>query len=224
MAEDVARAVGAKGPVVKLGDREYQIRPLTIRELTELERDCLERYKRSYLQTHAKNADLIYNGNTRGREEYIKSKIEEASKWDVTTLPVKAVYDVDQVKVTAKLKIWLTNHVGFSKTDELGHTLSDSELDTKARRLIATALDNGTLTEEKYEDLAGSRAKKVYVGYVNWWVTATVEGMISMIWMCFKDAGVSRDAVAQEIGKNPELLVQVSREIERLSAPAEGNG
>ena len=44
MSEVMARAAGAGSPLtVEIGGKQCSVRPLTIRELTEVERDCVER-------------------------------------------------------------------------------------------------------------------------------------------------------------------------------------
>ena len=72
--------------------------------------------------------------------------------------------------------------------------------------------------------MTGGKPLKVKVPYVSWWITGSFDGMITLIWTCFKHNGVSREDVARELGRNEALLTELSREIETLSVPAVGNG
>lgn len=218
MAEDVARAVGAGSPItVKICGKDCRPRPLTIKELTELERDCLSRYRRSYIQAFSENADLLGEDGRR----IVREKLEEAAKFDVSTLPSKFVYDPKKIQVNRSLEQWLEENLEGYEPDTL---LSKETRDRALKRIVATQLDSGALSDELYENLTGVAPKKARVGYVSWWITATFDGMISMIHLVFRDSGVSRDEVAAEIGRNPSLLVDLSREIEHLSVPEVGNG
>ena len=220
MAEDTARAVGAKSPTtVKIGDKDCQIRPLTIAELGELERDCLSRYKREYLKTFTGNSDIIPNF-----DELLNKELREVAKWDVSDLPPKKAYDPTKIKVEKNLRKWLTEHMNLVLENENGSKLSKSEMESRVQVMAALALDSGDMAEEDYKILTGEVAKKTNVGYVNWWVTGSYDGMISMVHMCFRDNDVSREDIVKAIGDNPNLLTEASRGIEELSAPEVGNG
>ncbi len=219
MADDTSRALGAKsGTTVTIDGKECQIRPLTIAELGELERDCLKRYKRQYLTTFSDNADLLPNG-----QNLVKEKLEEVAKWDVSDLPPKMVYDPTKLIAKKSLKDWLVENYDLSDEDD-GVKLTKEKLKDRIRIYAALALDSGTLQDATYESLVGDAPKKTKVGYVNWWITATFDGMISMIYTCFRDSGFTRDQIVKAIGDNPALLNEASRQIEELSAPDAGNG
>jgi hypothetical protein len=226
MSDDVARAIGAGGPAtITIAGKECRFRPLSVRELSEIERDCLSRYRQSYLATYAESVSLL---GDRG-QELLLEKIEVAAKWDVGDLPVKWVYDTAKIVITDALVQWLVENF---QLDPLHLTYNEAgpnkaRLLNMIRRMAATALDQNSLDDSQYEVLTGQKPKKVRVGYVYWWTTASYDGMVSMIWMCFRDSGpngVTRDEIASEIGTNPQLLVYASREIEKLTAPSVGNG
>lgn len=226
MAEDTARALGSgSSTTIKIGDKDCQIRPLTIAELGELERDCLSRYKRAYLKTYSENMDLLSDG---AGTKLLNDKFEEVARWDIADLPPKSVYDPTQIKVTDKLVGWLKENVELllDDEDEKGNKkkLSKERAKDRIRVLTALSLDNGELQDATYESLVGVAPKTAKVGYVNWWITATFDGMISMVYTCFRGNGLSRDDIVKAIGDNPTLLADASREIENLSAPAAGNG
>ena len=208
----MARAVGAGGSLtVDIGGRQCSVRPLSLRELTEVERDCVERYRRGYLKTYADNIDLVPEAL---RKPMMQEKFEQAARWDVDDLPVKFAYDSSQVILTNKLKAFIGKEFGIEEKSD----------DAKYQRATASALDQGTLSEARYEELSGKPIKKAKVPYVSWWITGAMDGMITFIWMAFKHAGVTREQVANAMAENPALLTEVANEIERLSAPELGNG
>ena len=222
MADDVARAIGAGLPEeIIIAGKSCRIRPLSIRELTELERDCLARYRRSYLQTYSENLDLLGNGD---RQALMRSKFDEAARWDISDLPTKFVYDPKRLEVTPELVVWLQRNLDYSDVQADGTQFPEAVKELVRCRTTAVALDSGLLSEEEYEELTGKRPRKATVGYVNWWTTGCFDGMISMAWGCFKDCGVTRDEVAFELGRNPTLNANLTREIEHLSSPSVGNG
>lgn len=222
MADDTARAVGSSsGTSIKIGDKECQIRPLTIAELGELERDCLSRYKREYLKTFSDNMDLLESG---AGSRLLNDKLEEVARWDVSDLPPKMVYDPTQIVIKKSLKDWLEKNMDLKLEDEEGKKLSKFQAENRIKVMAALALDSGDLFDNTYEDLVGEAPKKARVGYVNWWITATFDGMISMVYTCFRGNDLTREEIVQAIGDNPTLLADASREIEKLSVPAAGNG
>ncbi|MFA6336115.1 MAG: hypothetical protein WCX48_11320 [Bacteroidales bacterium] len=186
------------------------VRPLGIKELTEVERDCLERRRRSYLETFAQNSDLLPAG--RGIA-LLEEKMIEAAKWDVEDLPSKYAHDPRRIKLTDEVKRFVGESFGVEAAD-----------DGKWCRLVATALDQGTLEESDYLKMTGCHAPKVKVPYVNWWITGSFEGMITFVWTCFRHNGVTRDEVTEALRGDMTLLVDLAREIESLSSPSAGNG
>ena len=194
-----------------IGGKECVPRPLGIRELTEVERDCLDRYKRQYLETYSRNLDLLPEAERVG---VMAAKLDEVSRWDIDDLPPKHAHDPDRIRLTDGLKAWLTDTWGV----EVG--LADPRL----RRLAAAALDQDVLTGATYERLANAKPPRVKVPYVHWWITGAYDGMITLIWACFRNSGVTREQVVESLGGNMTVLSELSRDIEKLSAPAAGNG
>ncbi len=211
--DDLARSVGAGGGLtVTIAGKECTVRPLGIREMNEVERDCLQRYRRQYLETYSANLDLFPEGD---RNRLMEAKTEQAARWDVGSLPPKFAHDPGRIKITEGLKDWLAKNVD----------VKDGTSDLQLRRLAAVALDQELLSDAQYEELCVSgKPPRMKVSYVNWWITGCFDGMITFIWTCFRHAGVTRDQVAEELGNNLGKMVEVSREIERLSAPQAGNG
>jgi hypothetical protein len=222
MADDVSRAVGAGSTeTITIAGKECTVRPLTLRELGEIERDCLKRYKRQYLSTYSENVDLL-EGNE--ATKLMEHKLEEVARWDISSLPLKYVYDPNRLNMNESLKKWAVDNLAIDTMDKDGKEISKSILDKVLKSNVATALDNQSLTDELYENLTGDAPRKMKVPYVNWWITGTFEGMITMMWQCFKRNNVTREEVEEAIADNPGMLAQISREIEHLSSPAVGNG
>ena len=212
--EDVARAVGANGASsgVKINGKTFTPRPLTLKELTELERDCVKQYRRQYLEALREDINLLPNG-----EEEFKRIFLESARWEADDLPKKYVYDVKKIPVTSQLEIWLKRNMDV-----------DDKLLKKGpeviRRLVATALDSEAMTEKVYKELTGTEPKKLSTGYANWWCTGTFAGMVSMLYLAVRDSGVTKEDIEKELAGQQAMLASLSREVEELSAPSLGNG
>lgn len=212
MSEDVARAVGAGGTTVKIAGKECTVRPLGIRELAEVQRDCVSRYKRQYLQSFSENLDLLPEAV---REREMDQKIDMVSRWDIDDLPAKYVHDSRRIKLTAELRDWVCENVAED---------SRNTDDDQMKRMVAVSLDQSMLSPDDYKRLSGgSLPPKLKVPYVNWWITGCFDGMVTFVWVCFRRDGITRDQVVEELGENINKLLEVTHEIERLSTPS-GNG
>jgi len=195
MSEDIARAVGAKSPTeVKIAGKICKVKPLGLRELTEVQMECLEWYKRQYIKTFVDSADMFPDG----MEEARKAR-EEAAKWDIDDLPKKHVYDSKTIVVTDKLRKWVVEEFDLEKTkavdeDKIKQTAAaaldlektKSVDDDKIKQTAAAALDRKSLSVEKYKELTGSKARSVPIAYDNWWMTGCMDGMVSFIHKCFE--------------------------------------
>lgn len=217
MSEAVARAVGSESHVgIEIDGVVCIPRALTVAELGEVERACVDQYVRGVLKTFHNNADLL---PPEVAEKVILEKMDEMSTWDVQKLPKKSACDPSSLKLTSKLQGWVeTEYKGsFKKTKDAAYN------DRVMRQLVATSIDNGALGVDEYKNLTNSDPKMVQVGYVNWWITGTFAGMTELVWAVFKHSGVKKDALFNEFSKNPALAAAVSREMERLTAPTLGN-
>ncbi len=215
MSEDVARAVGAKSPMeVKIAGKVCKVRPLGLRELTEIQMECLEWYKRQYIKTYVDSADMFPDG----MEEARKAR-EEAAKWDVDDLPRKSAYDPKTMVATDKLRRWVMAEYDLGKTRQDAKKVDED----KIKRMAVAALDRKSLSVEKYKELTGNDARSVPIAYDSWWVTGCMDGMVSFVHKCFEGT-VTRQEVLDEVSKNSSLMSEVQVEIERLSTPSMGNG
>lgn len=216
MSEAMARALKASSPMtVVIAGKECSVRPMSIQELTEVERDCVEQYKRQYLKTFADNVDLLPEAI---RMDTLTAKMDEAARWDVGDLPTKYAHDATQIKLTIRLREWLKSHY------KIGEKATGKGSDARLCRLAAGALDQDVLTAAEYEKLTDDKPPRVKVPYVNWWITGAYDGMIAFTYICFKHNGVTRAQVIEALRDDMGMLMELSREIERLSTPQVGNG
>lgn len=208
MAEDTARALGAGGgrEAIMIAGKACHTRPLSAKELAEVEREALKAYRRSYVESYKENLDVIG-----GTHEMLLAQLEKVSRWDVSDLPAKFSFDPRKIVITPALKAWLVS------TYEINIEKAGS--DDYLKRIAAVALDTKMMESADYEKLTNSKPPKVKIGYVNWWITGCYDGIITFIWTCFSTSGVTRNEVASEIGRNPALMAELSHEIESLSAP-----
>lgn len=223
MAEDVARAVGSDGTEeVMIAGKPCRVRPLTLAELGEVERECLKLWKREYLMTFSENIDLLPDQSC--RQSLLLEKMESVAKMDVSDLPLKSAFDANRIEVSDKLTQWLETKYDQKITASGKDGSPDEARRIKlVQRVAAAALDSGELSEDQFKELTGKSTRKVQIGYVNWWITGNMEGMLTLAWVAFKVYGVSKSDVALALMKNPALLINISREIENLSAPQSGN-
>lgn len=222
MPEDVARAVGAEAPDddIVINGKICRMRPLGIKELCEVERECLKQYVRSYLEVYKNNLDLLPGVDG---QAFLQSKMEEVAKWDTNSLPLKLGCDARRVKVTPDAVAWVKANYGVGDSppgaETEGAEVRRIARENYFRRLISASVDNGMISAELYQTLTGEKAPLVKIPYVNWWITGCMDGMITFIWIAFRTSDVTKDEVASALGNNPALLVHLSRELERLSAP-----
>lgn len=211
--EDVSRAIGAASsePLI-INGKECQVRPLTLRELGELERECVRQYRKEYLARIADSRDLLPNA-----EEYITAKVEETALWTTDNLPRVSVFGTAQIPITTELEYLLEKELLISKT------LISKGPDT-VRRILATALDQKILTADQVEKATGVRPKEQRTGYANWWCTGHPDGMMHMIWLTVRDSGISKEEVVKFFTHKQEEAMLASRQIEAVTAPAMGNG
>ena len=216
MSEDVARALGAGAPgELKIRGKSYTLRPLTVKELTELQRTCLKRYQRKYMESFKENVDLLAD-TVEKQQELIINELQKVSKWGLDDLPLKEVFDSSRVKVTDELKMWMVTNLGV--TDAL------LKSEKKIRQMVSTSLDGGVLTVDSCFQLTGTVPQKIKTGYVNWWVTGSSEGMVHFVWLSIRGSGLTEEELESQISDKYEDIVTAAREIEELTVPELGNG
>jgi hypothetical protein len=206
MSDVVSRAVGA-GKFIKVGDEEYQVAPLGLKQLKELQLAAVDFYKRQYLKTFADNLDLLGKSGM----AILREQMEIAARWSKDDLPFKASHSVSNVPLSEAM------------IDKLIDLYDDVPRDEDVQRaLLVSALDRETITLDEVEQLTGERPERMRIPYDAWWVTGTYDGMIGMI-----RASLSKNHPEITLEKiadwNPTDLTRGSRMIEELTAPAMGN-
>jgi hypothetical protein len=205
--DDVARVVGA-GEVIEIGDRAYKVRPISIAELQEIQRLAVRAYKRQFLAAYAENMDLLPEAV---RQQRLEAKISEVAGWDVADLPTKMAYDVSQVNITPKLESVLVEALG-----DLPQT------DAGKRAVLATALDMEAVTPQAVLEMTGTRPRRSRIPYDSWWITATFDGIVTMVWSAVHSS--HPDLEKDEVARWPMAkLSEVARLAEKLTTPALGN-
>jgi hypothetical protein len=199
-----ARALGA-GDSIKVRGTEYKLKPVGARHLTELEREALKYYKRQYLETFVDNADLL------GDTINIQEKAEEVARWTIGDLPQKVAYDARKIPVTKKMEKWIVGKYGEKLDDDRAY-----------KAIVATALDSGDITIDKVKELTGAIPKVGKVRFDQWWVTASVHGMVLMIKNSLN--GCTKEEVAGVEDWPLLKVIEGARIVEELSAADLGNG
>lgn len=205
MSDKEARALGA-GVTFTVGDQTFMVKPLSIRQLQEVQREALRFYRRQYIQTFADNVDLLEHGR-----KLLEQKIEEASRWDVEDLPTKATYDVTEAAKNEDLREWLRGRYG-----DLAQT------DGAYAMLVVKAIHSDDIAPEEVERMTGKAVRRINLPYDSWWVSNHIDGMATFVWASIggTQSGMTLDAVRQW---PMEALVEAAKVVEQLTAPAVGN-
>ena len=207
MSDAEARAFAA-GDTVEVQGKQFKVVPLNMQQLHEIQRAAVKSYKREYLSTFAENLDLLPKDQAAGM---MADKLEETAKWDISDLPVKMSYAVGSVPMNDKLVKLLRAEYG---------DLPDGE--TARRAVLATSLDSGAVSPTDVQKVTGTRPRRVRVPYDSWWVTASYDGMITLVW-----ASVTKNhpkTTKEQIGGWPlAKLAEAARLVEHLTSPAVGN-
>ena len=213
MGEREARALGA-GTTLKVGGKEYKLRPVTVQYLCDLEREALEFYKQEYLKTYF---DHLSKLGERG-QTMLEKKLDEVASWSLDDLPKKRAYGVNRIPITAKLKKW-----ALEFRSEVGGATDEELTDDQIRGLVSTALDRERLKPETVKELTGRFPQQGNVRYDQWWVTGTMEGMVSFIFasICQEHKDVTKEEIK---GWDAASVFEGAREVEKITVPSMGNG
>jgi len=201
---------GRRGRVTDV-EKEYTLLPNRVKELLELEREALHAYKREYMQTFRANIDLVgLNGDS---TTILTAELRDVARWSVDDLPQKTAYAVNWLPSTPELTSHLESLFGFPPETEEG-----------AKMLCMFGLDNGLLTPDKLKELTGKFPVSGKIRYDNWWVTGTVEGMISYIHASVTQSHpeVTKEQIRDQWGHFK--IVEASRIVDSLSTASVGNG
>lgn len=207
MSDKMSRAVAA-GEMIEVDGKEYTIRPISMKHLKEIQSVAFKYYKRQLLQTYSENADLLGEQ----ANDLLMKKMEEVSRWDVSDLPNRFVYDVSILeKDLPKLEKWIKQKFG--------------DLPNKASvklSMISSALDSEELKPEELKKLVGKIPPRLKVPYDAWWVTATYEGIVTLVWAGL--GGLDGEVTKKEVQSwSLDKLYEAASVAEKLTAPMAGN-
>lgn len=211
MAEDVARAVGsASSDALTIADKEAHLKPLTLATIGTIERECLTSYRRARMEAYRELVEFLPEED---RAQALRDKVEELSQLTLEDLPEKKAYSASDVILSDELKKWLSDRMDIEK-------FSDKQL----QRIVASLLDQEDLKPEDYKSMTGKQIRAVKIGYASWWITADMEGMVSMVYWSIEGSGITREEVKAHLGSDISTLMNLAREIESITAPSLGNG
>jgi hypothetical protein len=208
--EDTARAIGAAAGTVTINGKTRKLRPLTVRELAEVERECLRAYRRQYMEAYTDSINFLPAGTD--KMALIMRKTDEICRWDVKDLPPQTVYDPSDVVVTPSL-------VALLRTKLSEKNGGAPRGDTENRGVAAILLNNRTLTPDEYQAAAGVSAVPHLVSYVQWWVTGCFAGMVTFIASCVEGNDLTRNEIEDYIADSGTRAAQVAKELEAVSSP-----
>lgn len=192
-----------------IAGKECTPRPLKARELGEVEREGLRLYKEQFLESYM-NGCKHYPEDIRIQK--MDEKNTEVAGWDVTNLPAKRIYDPKYLKVTDKLRQWLSDNLG--EEAKLTH-------DMAIQMATSVCLQSEVMKPETYQELVGELPPKpTKVSFIQWWVTGSIEGMITMVWTAFKHHGVTKEEVAEALMDDQMTAAKVAKDIAELSQPS----
>ncbi len=210
MADKEARVLGA-GAFVTAPDKdgkdtEYQVSPLNMKQLAEIQQECLRQFRRGYIQTYADAVEWLENG-----QEVLERKVDEAARFDVRDLPKKFAYDTRKIQIVEAVIQLLRKHYDIvpKKADD-------------RRALLATALDSGLIDSETVKELTGRTPARASIPYDMWWVTANYAGIVLFVWTSVvqNHSEVTRD----DVSKWPVYCLSIAgRLVESITAPAVEN-
>lgn len=207
MSERESRALAAARQI-EIDGKTYKLRPLSLQLLVDLEQEALRHYKREYLETFRENADLL------GKDKLtvLRQEMEQVGKWQLHDLPQKTVHDVNRVPITEELRAWVESNVGEVPDTDAG-----------IRAVLVTALDSGQLTREHVKKLAGKQPIKGLVRYDQWWITGSIQGMLSFITSSIRaeHPEITKEVVARWPFSK---IAEAARLVEGITSASMGNG
>jgi len=188
---------------------KYRLRPVRAKHLMDLERDALTSYKHEYLKTFSENAHLFPQDR---RDEILIREMTKVAGWDLSNLPQKTTYSVIGLVVTSELKKEMETR--YNQT---------IESDNGVLALVSNALETGTISEEDVLKLTKTRPLKAKVRYDQWWVTASIEGMVSFVTNSVRH---DHPELTSEMIQNWPFakIVEAAQIVERLTTASLGNG
>lgn len=200
-----ARALGA-GTTVTISGREFQLQPLTLRTLQELQQEALASYKRDTLRSWKENAEAL---GLPDMGAALAAKLDEVSRWSISDLPKKPSWSLGKADPTEKAFSWAKERFGI-----------EPDTPEAARMLAESALDGGLLTAKEAAGMFSDPPIMALIAYDGWWVTGCYEGICAMVHAALGRNGVTRAEVASWPLAD---LMRAAKTVESLTAPQMGN-
>lgn len=217
--DDTARAIGASGgSTIKIAGKDCRPKPLTLKELGELERRALRAYRRDYVQAVMDVAEYLQEPN---RSEVINKRVQEAANIVLKELPPHFICDPSSIECTQPLKDWIKQNFNIAAPDEKG---APEDVHSGYQKAAALAINQGALTETEYTQIVGKPVVRTRVAYPNWWIASTPDGQLAMIHQSFRDYNVTESQVAEALGVDRGKIFELYSEVEEITAPDVGNG
>lgn len=208
MSGDREARILAACETIEVGKDTFKLRPVVAQHLCDLEREALSFYKRQYLETFSKNADLLGNGKG---DELILRKLEEVARWDLQDLPQKVAFDVSSIPITKRLRRWIVANCPALPDTEGGQ-----------RAIIANALDIQKIKPEEVKELSGKTPSMGYIRYDQWWVTSLMSGMISFITSSIRSE--HPEVTDKQVAQWPfDKVAEAARKVESITTASVGN-
>jgi hypothetical protein len=207
-------AFKVKEPAEDNGEREektYKLRPVRIRELTELEKESLQAYKMEYLQTFKAGLKLL--DSPEGNDDRLLQEVQRVGNWNLSNLPQKEAFGVGPVPITAEIKSWVEKQYGITPSTDLG-----------IKAVMLNALDTGAVAPEDIKKMTGKFPLRGQVRYDQWWITGTLEGMLSFVHLSIRQCHpeVTKDWIKDKWSYI--RLIEAARIVEDITSASVGNG
>ncbi len=224
MSGEAEARVLAAGESFEVNGKTYRLRPVLAQQLCDLERDSLRYYKQQYLTTFAENRALLGEDS----QAKIDAEVMRVASWDLSNLPQKNAYDTARLNVGTYVRDPVDDKDKFTPKSAVYQWVQVNygnvpDTESGVRRLLANALDTGRITPEEVEELTGGKPVVGRVRFDQWWITSSIEGMISFLSSSVYN-GDGKRVKEEELKTWPyATLNEAARIVEALTVPDLGN-
>lgn len=216
-----ARILKSTAETIVVDGKTYTCRPIVAKHLMDLEQAALDYFKDQMLKTYGKSANYLDPATF---VKLFQEKLEKVALMDMHDLPQRDAYDVSKIPINDKLKAWYIekyDELPDIEEEEVEEDLTDDEkkkrVENAMRAVIATALDNEEIDPLKIKELTGKRPRQGKIRYDQWWVTASMEGMLSFI--CTSLQYEKADITREDIAKWPYAkIAEAARLVESITS------
>ena len=115
-------------------------------------------------------------------------------------------------KAGRRIRSWIENNYGETP-----------EADNVLQGLLVNALDSGKITAKEVQTMTGAMPQLGFVRYDQWWVTASMNGMVAFITASVRYD--HPDMQPEKVARWPmEKIIEASRIVDQLTSVSLGNG